>query len=93
MRTNLGKTEDYVPKCLPVRSPICITACASVQVIVCTLACDKVRVMLKSDDFACLKRPSCLFNSVWQRLGAVVHMVDIWSVNATSGTGTGKDLA
>lgn len=34
-----GKTDDYmhVPKCLPVRGLICVTACASVLVIVCIL--------------------------------------------------------
>lgn len=61
MRTKPEKTDDYfrVPRCLPVRRPICITPCTSVQVIVHTLqsvprhACDKVCVTLKFDDCAC----------------------------------------
>lgn len=61
MRTKPEKTDDYfrVPRCLPVRRPICITPCTSVQAIVHTLqsvprhACDKVCVTLKFDDCAC----------------------------------------
>lgn len=61
MRTKPEKTDDYfpVPRCLPVRRPICITPRTSVQEIVRILpsmplhACDKVCVTLKFDDCAC----------------------------------------
>lgn len=67
-----GGTDDsvHVQMCHPVRSPICITACASVHAFVCILECAractcviKCASFFKCDDSTCCKATIMSVNS------------------------------